>query len=159
MRLFEYLGGLSAPLRLADLFGPPLLVGPSPTVFPPVAVAPEFSFLGAPILYQSHRIGIIYLGQKKAGEEFTEADEETLVLFASQAAMVLSNARRYREEQRARNDLKTLIKYRTGGRDRLGRGNRPSGFVQSGSEKDPQRSPQSGPIARGTPPGPDVSAR
>ena len=30
-------------------------------------------------------------------------------MFASQAAMVIANARRYREEQRARNDLETLI--------------------------------------------------
>ena len=41
--------------------------------------------------------------------EFGQEDEETLVLFASQAAMVIANARRYREEQRARNDLETLI--------------------------------------------------
>ena len=30
-------------------------------------------------------------------------------MFASQAAMVMANARRYRDEQRARNDLETLI--------------------------------------------------
>ena len=108
LRLFEYLGGLSAPLRLADLLGHLSSLG-LPHHFPPVAVGSGFSYLSAPILYQSRRVGNIYLGQKKAGEEFTEADEETLVLFASQAAMVLSNARSYREEQRARNDLKTLI--------------------------------------------------
>ncbi len=30
-------------------------------------------------------------------------------MFAAQAAMVIANARRYRDEQRARNDLETLI--------------------------------------------------
>ena len=30
-------------------------------------------------------------------------------MFASQAAMVIANARRYRDERRARNDLETLI--------------------------------------------------
>ena len=108
MRIFEYLGSLSAPLRLPDLLGHLSSLG-LPDHLPPIAVAPEFSFLSAPILYQSHRVGNIFLGKKKAGEEFTEADEETLVLFASQAAMVISNARRYRDEQRARTDLETLI--------------------------------------------------
>ena len=41
--------------------------------------------------------------------EFSQEDEDTLVMFASQAAMAISNARRYREEQRARADLETLI--------------------------------------------------
>ena len=30
-------------------------------------------------------------------------------MFASQAAMVIANARRYRDERRARDDLETLI--------------------------------------------------
>ena len=30
-------------------------------------------------------------------------------MFASQAALVIANARRYRDEQQARNDLETLI--------------------------------------------------
>ena len=108
MRLFEYLGGLSEPLRLADLLGHLSSLG-LPGRLPLVGEDSGVSFLGAPILHQSHRVGNIYLGGKKAGAEFTEADEETLVLFASQAAMVLSNARRYRDEQRARSDLETLI--------------------------------------------------
>ena len=41
--------------------------------------------------------------------EFTAEDEETLVMFASQAALVIANARRHREEQRARADLETLV--------------------------------------------------
>ena len=40
---------------------------------------------------------------------FTPADEETLVVFAAQASLVISNARRYREEQTARSGLQTLI--------------------------------------------------
>ena len=35
-------------------------------------------------------------------------DEETLVTFASQAALVVSNVRKYRDEQRARADLEAL---------------------------------------------------
>ena len=43
------------------------------------------------------------------GREFTREDEDTLVMFASQAALVIANARRYRDEQRARSDLEALI--------------------------------------------------
>ena len=108
MRLFEYLGSLSAPLRLRDLLAH--ITSRDLPAFPlPAGAGPEVSFLGAPILHQSRRVGNIFLAWKTAGEEFTREDEETLVLFASQAAMVLSNARRYRDEQRARTDLETLI--------------------------------------------------
>ena len=47
-------------------------------------------------------IGAIYLGVKRSGPEFTEEDEETLLMFAAQAALVIANARRHRDEQRAR---------------------------------------------------------
>ena len=42
-------------------------------------------------------------------EEFNADDERTLVTFASQAALVIANARRFREERRARSGLETLI--------------------------------------------------
>ena len=45
----------------------------------------------------------------RRAEEFTKEDEETLVMFASQAALVIANARAYREERRARADLETLV--------------------------------------------------
>ena len=47
------------------------------------------------------------MGEKE--QEFSPDDEETLVMFASQAALVIANARRHREEQRARADLETLV--------------------------------------------------
>ena len=52
-------------------------------------------------------LGGIYVGENEI--EFTAEDEETLVMFASQAALVIANARRHREEQRARADLETLV--------------------------------------------------
>ena len=54
-------------------------------------------------------MGHIYLGMEPGGQEFTEADEETLQMFASQAAMAITNARIYGEEQRARADLEALV--------------------------------------------------
>ena len=52
-------------------------------------------------------MGTIYLDEKEG--EYTQEDEEILVMFASQAAMVIANARRYRDEQRARARLETLV--------------------------------------------------
>ena len=46
---------------------------------------------------------------RNAGRSSPGEDEETLVLFASQAAMAIANARRHKEELRARADLETLI--------------------------------------------------
>ena len=43
------------------------------------------------------------------GREFSQEDEDTLLMFASQAALAIANARRHREERRARADLETLI--------------------------------------------------
>ena len=67
------------------------------------------AFMAAPILHQGLRSGHIYVGHGEPGREFTKEDEETLVMFASQAALVIANARRHREEQRARAGLQTLI--------------------------------------------------
>ena len=67
------------------------------------------AFMAAPIVHQGVRAGTIFVGDDAPGREFTSEDEETLVLFASQAAQVVANARRYRDEQRARADLETLL--------------------------------------------------
>ena len=47
--------------------------------------------------------------EKEGGEAFTDEDEEILMLFASQAATAIANARTYRAERRARADLEALI--------------------------------------------------
>ena len=108
MRLFAYLGSISGPLRLPDLLGHIRSMG-LPELRPPLAVGPVVSFLAAPVLHLGQRVGNVYLAEQEAGEEFTGEDEEPLVMFASQAAMVIANARRHRDEQRARADLETLI--------------------------------------------------
>ena len=105
LKLFEHLSNIPEPIRLPDLMShirdfnlpePPLPRGFSIPV----------SFLTAPIHHRGERVGNIFLAGTK---EFTAEDEETLVMFASQAALVIANARRYRDEQRARNDLETVI--------------------------------------------------
>ena len=49
------------------------------------------------------------MAQREPGHEFSREDEETLVMFAAQAALVISNARKHREEQRARTAMETLV--------------------------------------------------
>ena len=101
VRFFDYVGSTQEPLRLRDFPSHARTLGLPE--FPPDLM----SFLTAPIRHQGEHLGTIYLDEKE--DEYTQEDEETLVMFASQAAMVIANARRYREEQRARNDLETLI--------------------------------------------------
>ena len=107
-RLYDYLGGFSSPLRLPDLLGHLQSQG-LPEVGRALQVGPVICFLAAPVFHRGERVGNLFLAGKEAGEEFTQEDEETLVMFASQAALVIANARRYRDERRARSDLETLI--------------------------------------------------
>ena len=107
LKIFEYLTTIPGPLRAPD-FASYLRSQGLPEFRPP----PEISIracLGAPIRHRGENVGNIYLAKDEPGHEFTREDEETLVMFASQAALVIGNARKYRDEQRARADLETLI--------------------------------------------------
>ena len=103
---FAYLGSLPEPLRLADFSAHTTALG-LPEIGPPLG--PVGSFLGVPIRLRGARAGNLYLSDKEGGGAFTPDDEETLAMFASHAAMAIANARRHREEQRARAFLETLI--------------------------------------------------
>jgi signal transduction histidine kinase/DNA-binding response OmpR family regulator len=105
---FEYLSALPGPLRIPDLPGHLRSLG-LPDLIPPVAVSEQVSFMATPVQHGGERVGSIFLAEKERGQEFTREDEETLAAFASQAAMAIANARRHRDEQRARADLETLI--------------------------------------------------
>ena len=105
LAFFEYLSGVQAPLRVPDIAGHLRALG-MPDFSPPV---PASALLVAPIRHRGAGVGAIYLAHQAAGREFSQEDEETLVMFAAQAALVIANSRRYREEQRARNDLETLV--------------------------------------------------
>ena len=103
---FHYLIEMSETIRVADFSSHIASVG-LPEVGPPLG--PVKGFLGAPIRHRRRRFGIVNVSDKEDGLEFTQEDEDTLVMFASQAAMAIANARRHREEQRAGADLETLI--------------------------------------------------
>ena len=106
MMFFQYLSDIQEPLRLRDFHSHVQSLG-LPEFQPPMAVSSPLPFLAAPIRHLGESVGAIYVGEKE--REFTPEDEETLVMFASQAALVIANARRHREEQRARADLETLV--------------------------------------------------
>ncbi len=102
---FEYLSGLAEPLRVPNV-DDHLRALNMPDFLPSVPVT---SLLVAPVRHRGVAVGTIYLTHGEDGGEFTQEDEETVVLFATQAAMAIVNARRHRDEQRARADLETLI--------------------------------------------------
>ena len=103
VRLFEHLHDLPGPLRLADLSSYVRSLGLAP--------ARSFSraFQGTPMRHRGVSVGNFFLAEKAGGEEFTGEDEEVLMLFASQAATAIANARTHRDEQRARADLEALV--------------------------------------------------
>ena len=106
--LFDYFAFIDEPLRLPDMQSHLRRLG-LPDFHPAMPVSPKLTFLVAPIRHLGERVGTFFLAEKEGGREFTPEDEETLVMFASQAALVVANARRYQDEQRARADLETLI--------------------------------------------------
>ncbi len=105
---FQYLSRLPGPLRIPDLLTHIRSLG-LPELRPPIDVSEKVSFLAFPVLHRGERVGSIYLAEKELGQEFTHEDEEILALFATQAALAISNARQHREERMARANLETLI--------------------------------------------------
>ena len=106
-RLLEYMNALSRPLRLGGKELEELARSIGLEEFrAPVTVA---AFIAAPAVHQGARVGNIFVGSDEPGREFTREDEEVLAMFASQAAQVIVNARRRRDERRARAGLETLI--------------------------------------------------
>ena len=103
MRLFAHLRALDGPLRLADLGEYVASLGLAPGL---IACR---TFQGTPMRHRGLDVGHFFLGEKEGGGEFTDEDEEVLVVFAAQAAVAIANARAHREERRARADLEALV--------------------------------------------------
>ena len=97
--ILGYLNEVGEPMRLTDLTKHPRSVG-FPDNHPTMN-----TFLGAPIRHRGEPVGNIYLTEKEGGEEFTEEDEDILVMFASQAAVAIGNAIRHEEEEQAKEKL------------------------------------------------------
>ena len=106
-QLFQALTDVSEPLRIPDLAAHVRGLGFTDFAIPlPVEVC---RYMAAPMFHRGVRVGHVFLGDREDGGEFTREDEETLVMFASQAALVIANAGAHREERQARADLETLV--------------------------------------------------
>ena len=108
VRLFQHIGRISKPVRHGDLQAYLRSLG-LPEVQSPLQVNSPLPFLFVPVYYVGERLGVVYLADKEGGREFTTGDEEILMMFAAQAALVIANARLYRDERRARADLEALV--------------------------------------------------
>ena len=100
--LFAYVSDIREPLRTSDLAAHLESAGFS-------GFWPLETFLLTPIRVRDRHVGTICIGEKHDDSIFTQDDEETLAMFAAQAAIALTNARRYGDEQRAKADLEALV--------------------------------------------------
>lgn len=95
---------LQQPLRLTDLSQHGDSSG-FPANHPPM-----HSFIGTPIRFGDEHLGNLYLTEKANGGEFTQADEQILVLFAAQAAMAVHNAQLHEYAESERRRLETVLR-------------------------------------------------
>ena len=102
-RVFEHFRDHPETVRLEDLRAYVRSLGYSADFLP------STNFQVTPMRPRGEHVGNFYLGGKEGGHEFTSEDEEILVLFASQAANAIANARAHHKERRARADLETLM--------------------------------------------------
>ena len=102
-RLFEHFRALPGPVRVDDLPAYVRSLGFS------ADLVPSKTFQGTPMRHRGEEVGLFFLAGKEGGQAFNPEDEEILMLFASQAATAVANARTHRDEQRARADLEALV--------------------------------------------------
>ena len=91
------------PLRLSDVGSHPYSYG-FPAGHPPMK-----TFLGVPVLVGGVPFGNLYLTEKAGGEQFTEADEQTVTLLAEFAGVAIDHARRYSGLEARHADLKRTV--------------------------------------------------
>ena len=103
IQIFEHFRNIPGALRLQDLPEYIRSLGYSADV----ALAKTFQC--TQMCHRDVHVGTFFLSDKKGGREFTSEDEEVLVMFGSQAAAAIANARAFRNEQRARADLEALV--------------------------------------------------
>jgi len=91
------------PLRLDDVGAHPHSYG-----FPPGHPQMK-TFLGVPVLVAGVPFGNLYLTEKTGGGEFTEEDEQTIVLLAQFAGVAIDHARRYSRLNTQHTELKRTV--------------------------------------------------
>src|SRR5688572_6633915 len=91
------------PLRLASVGDDARSYG-----FPP-GHPPMETFLGAPVMIRGEAWGNLYLTEKQGGE-FTEADEEAVVILAQWAGIAIENARLFQASEGRRDELERTVR-------------------------------------------------
>jgi signal transduction histidine kinase len=76
----------------------------------PLAHPPMTTFLGVPINIEGQAWGNLYLTEKADGQDFTDEDEEAVVVLADWAAIAIGNARLYRTVRERRDELERTIR-------------------------------------------------
>ena len=92
------------PLRLADVTTHPRSYG-----FPP-GHPPMTTFLGVPITIRGEAYGNLYLAEKVGGGEFSERDEQLVVVLADWASIAIDNARLYKGIELRRDELERAVR-------------------------------------------------
>jgi signal transduction histidine kinase len=92
------------PLRLHDVTEHPRSYG-FPAGHPPMT-----TFLGVPVAVRGEAYGNLYLTDKAGGEDFTENDEELLVVLSEWAAVAIYNARLYESTEQRRTELERAVR-------------------------------------------------
>ena len=92
------------PLRLSNVGSHPESYG-----FPPAH--PEMStFLGVPVRIRGDVFGNLYLTEKAGGRDFSDQDENAIVILAEWAAIAIENARLYQAAEERRQDLERAVR-------------------------------------------------
>ena len=101
--LFEHFRDLPGVLRRGNLRTYVRSLGHSPERLP------STTFLVLPVRHRDGHLGNLFVSDKEGARHFTNDDEETLTMFASQAAAAIANTRAYRAEQQSRAHLEALV--------------------------------------------------
>ncbi len=104
----DYVGGITAPLRLPDLHEHIKAQG-LPPLDPRLQESGPLPFLAAPLQQRGAALGAIFAAGAGPGRRFSAEHEQTLLTIAAQAAAVIDNARARRAEGRAKEALQTLL--------------------------------------------------
>jgi signal transduction histidine kinase len=75
----------------------------------PIGHPPMETFLGVPILVGGEAWGNLYLTEKEQGGEFTEDDEQAVVMLARYAGIAIDNARRIQDLSGRRDELELTV--------------------------------------------------
>jgi signal transduction histidine kinase len=92
-----------APLRLKEVGSHPRSYG-----FPP-GHPPMDTFLGVPIVIEGHPYGNLYLTEKRDGGEFSEEDEQSVIVLAELAGVAIDHANRYTGASKRRDELERTV--------------------------------------------------